>query len=127
MIRSAIKSVSRTIGLSAQTAFSSTKRFYGKIKHFLVMFYRDNLQVTINKFAASAPKRFYKNAGILSCDGKYEITLDSKKLKTPSGAVFQVANEPLAIAGMQMKLIQKKFETFPFSNLNFVLTFCSCS
>lgn len=49
---------------------------------------------------ASPPKRFYKDTGILSCDGKYEITLDSKKLKTPSGAVFQVPNEPLAIAGM---------------------------
>lgn len=46
----------------------------------------------------TAPKRFYKNAGVLSCDGKFEITLDNRKLKTPSGAVFQVTNEPLAIA-----------------------------
>lgn len=50
--------------------------------------------------SASLPKRFYKNTGILSCDGKYEITLDNRKLKTPSGAVFNVTNEPLAIASM---------------------------
>lgn len=48
---------------------------------------------------ASAPKRFYKNAGILSCDGKYEITLDTKKLKTPKGDPFYVKSEPLALAG----------------------------
>lgn len=53
-----------------------------------------------NFVSVAAPKRFYKNAGILSCDGKYEITLDNRKLKTPSGAVFQVPNEPLAIASM---------------------------
>lgn len=49
-------------------------------------------------FLAAAPKRFYKNTGVLSCDGKFEITLDNKKLKTPSGAPFYVTSEPLAIA-----------------------------
>lgn len=52
------------------------------------------------QIAASLPKKFYKNAGVLNCDGKYEITLDSRKLKTPNGDVFNVTNEPLAIASM---------------------------
>lgn len=50
-------------------------------------------------FAASPPKRFYKNVSVLNCDGKYEITLDNRKLKTPSGAPFYVTSEPLALAG----------------------------
>lgn len=48
--------------------------------------------------AAALPKRFYKNASVLSCDGKFEITLDNRKLKTPSGAPFYVTSEPLALA-----------------------------
>lgn len=31
-------------------------------------------------------------------DGKYEITLDHKKLKTPKGEILQVDSEPLALA-----------------------------
>lgn len=31
-------------------------------------------------------------------DGKYEVTLDQRKLKTPKGTVLQVTSEPLAIA-----------------------------
>lgn len=50
-------------------------------------------------FAASPPKRFYKRVSPLNCDGKYEITLDDRKLKTPSGAPFYVTSEPLALAG----------------------------
>lgn len=34
----------------------------------------------------------------MSSNGKYEITLDQKKLKTPSGAPFLVESEPLALA-----------------------------
>lgn len=30
--------------------------------------------------------------------GNFEILLDSKKLKTPNGAVFSVQSEPLALA-----------------------------
>ncbi|XP_059618353.1 ATP synthase mitochondrial F1 complex assembly factor 2 [Phlebotomus argentipes] len=43
-------------------------------------------------------KRFYRNTSISSSDGKFEVTLDQRKLKTPSGKVFQVESEPLAIA-----------------------------
>lgn len=43
-------------------------------------------------------KRFYKKTGILYSDGKFEVTLDNRKLKTPKGNVLQVDSEPLAIA-----------------------------
>lgn len=48
--------------------------------------------------SVSAPKRFYKNSSVLFSDGKYEITLDQRKLKTPKGTLFQVESEPLALA-----------------------------
>ncbi|CRL01275.1 CLUMA_CG014299, isoform A [Clunio marinus] len=47
---------------------------------------------------ASAPKRFYKSSSVLFSDGKYEITLDQRKLKTPKGTLFTVESEPLALA-----------------------------
>ncbi|XP_055680690.1 ATP synthase mitochondrial F1 complex assembly factor 2 [Lutzomyia longipalpis] len=43
-------------------------------------------------------KRFYRKTNISFCDGKYEVMLDQRKLKTPGGKVFQVDNESLAIA-----------------------------
>ncbi|XP_055853297.1 ATP synthase mitochondrial F1 complex assembly factor 2-like [Episyrphus balteatus] len=46
----------------------------------------------------AAPKRFYKNTNVLYNDGKYEITLDHRKLKTPKGNPFLLKSEPLAIA-----------------------------
>lgn len=49
-------------------------------------------------FAASQPKRFYKQTNVLSTDTGYEVTLDHRKLKTPNGTVFTVKSEPLAIA-----------------------------
>ncbi|CAG9838093.1 unnamed protein product [Diabrotica balteata] len=47
---------------------------------------------------ATPPKRFYKNTGILRSDGKFEITLDQRKLKTPKGNIFAVESEALALA-----------------------------
>jgi ATP synthase F1 complex assembly factor 2 len=46
----------------------------------------------------SAPKRFYRKTGILNNDGKFEITLDQRKLKSPKGSPFIVHSEPLALA-----------------------------
>lgn len=44
-------------------------------------------------------KRFYKKTGVLYAgDGTYEVTLDNRKLKTPSGTPFVVKSEPLAVA-----------------------------
>ena len=45
-----------------------------------------------------AHKRFYKNVDVISSSGQYEIVLDSKKLKTPNGLVFNLNSEPLALA-----------------------------
>lgn len=35
---------------------------------------------------------------MLFCDGKYEISLDQRKLKTPKGTLLTVESEPLALA-----------------------------
>lgn len=35
---------------------------------------------------------------MLHSNGKFEITLDQRKLKTPRGNLFVVDNEPLALA-----------------------------
>ncbi|XP_013791253.1 ATP synthase mitochondrial F1 complex assembly factor 2-like [Limulus polyphemus] len=50
------------------------------------------------RFLPAVPKRFYKNVSISQINGKYEVNLDQKKLKTPLGRVFQVPNETLALA-----------------------------
>lgn len=47
---------------------------------------------------AAPVKRFYRKTGIISSNGRYEITLDQRKLKTPKGAPFYVESEPLAVA-----------------------------
>lgn len=57
-------------------------------------------------------KRFYRKTNILSSGGKYEITLDQRKLKTPQGKVFQVESRPLALAvaaewDMQKEIIDR--------------------
>lgn len=51
-------------------------------------------------FTATTPaKRFYKKTGILySEDGTYEVTLDNRKLKTPSGTPLVLKSEALAVA-----------------------------
>lgn len=47
---------------------------------------------------AASVKKFYKKTSVVYNEGKYEITLDHRKLKTPKGTVLQVDSEPLAIA-----------------------------
>ncbi|CAG9858523.1 unnamed protein product [Phyllotreta striolata] len=72
----------------------------------LIQLYRSNASSStkLNRLCslvrhyASVPKRFYKNTGILRSDGKFEITLDQRKLKTPKGNVFAIESEPLALA-----------------------------
>lgn len=46
----------------------------------------------------AARKRFYKNVHITESDGKFEINLDKRKLKTPMGNLLQLPNEALAVA-----------------------------
>ncbi|XP_013113496.2 ATP synthase mitochondrial F1 complex assembly factor 2 [Stomoxys calcitrans] len=55
-------------------------------------------QWQIKRCYAQPVKRFYKQTSVLYNDGKYEVTLDQRKLKTPKGAPFTVKSEPLAIA-----------------------------
>ncbi|XP_005183484.2 ATP synthase mitochondrial F1 complex assembly factor 2 [Musca domestica] len=55
-------------------------------------------QNTIKRCYAAPIKRFYKQTSVLYNDGKYEVTLDQRKLKTPKGTLFTVKSEPLAIA-----------------------------
>ncbi|KAI4465400.1 atp synthase mitochondrial f1 complex assembly factor 2/atp12 protein mitochondrial precursor [Holotrichia oblita] len=61
---------------------------------------KTSIGININNYRSYAqlPKRFYKNTGILESNGKYEITLDQRKLKTPKGNLFVVDSEPLALA-----------------------------
>lgn len=70
----------RTIGLSKE------KNLETQIKQARMMCIR-------------AKKRFYKDVALVNAGkGNFEILLDSKKLKTPNGAVFSVQSEPLALA-----------------------------
>uniref|UniRef100_A0A1A9WZH0 ATP synthase mitochondrial F1 complex assembly factor 2 n=1 Tax=Glossina brevipalpis TaxID=37001 RepID=A0A1A9WZH0_9MUSC len=61
-------------------------------------FKSNKLHTLFTRSYAAPPKRFYKKTSVLFNDGKYEVTLDHRKLKTPSGKLFAVKSEPLAIA-----------------------------
>ena len=52
----------------------------------------------LNFFFSVTRKRFYRKTGVLHNNGKYEVTLDQRKLKTPKGNIFFVESEPLALA-----------------------------
>lgn len=77
--------------LSAR-CISSTKPFTNSNIHKLYPI------CTIPSRNYAAPKRFYRRTSILHNDGKFEITLDQRKLKTPGGNPFLVDSEPLALA-----------------------------
>nr|XP_023012058.1 ATP synthase mitochondrial F1 complex assembly factor 2 [Leptinotarsa decemlineata] len=71
---------------------------------------------------ATLPKRFYKETNILRSEGKFEVTLDQRKLKTPMGNVFAVESEPLALAvatewnSQKDKIIQTKMHLTTLCN-----------
>lgn len=69
------------------------QRFYGKVNFLIII----NLLDYLIKILATR-KRFYRKTSILESNGKYEITLDQRKLKTPKGNLFVVDNESLALA-----------------------------
>ena len=49
--------------------------------------------------SATARKRFYKNVDVVSAgNGIFEVTVDSRKVKTPGGSVLTIQNEALALA-----------------------------
>lgn len=69
------------------------------------------LQKCMGSFSATL-KRFYRKTNILLSDGKFEITLDQRKLKTPQRKILQVDSKPLALAiaaewDMQKNIIDK--------------------
>ncbi|OWF49801.1 ATP synthase mitochondrial F1 complex assembly factor 2-like [Mizuhopecten yessoensis] len=43
-------------------------------------------------------KKFYKNAYVVQSNGWFEINLDNRKLRTPTGNLFRVPSETLAMA-----------------------------
>merc|ERR1712004_19385 len=60
------------------------------------------------KYCTKDPKRFYKNVSITVAEGGgYEVNLDQRKLRTPSGTLFKVPNEALATAVAQEWISQK--------------------
>lgn len=68
-------------------------RNYGKFKSLIT----SNQLVYLPVFIA-VRKRFFKKTDILYSNGKYEVTLDQRKLKTPKGNLFTVDSESLALA-----------------------------
>ncbi|KAF0312327.1 ATP synthase mitochondrial F1 complex assembly factor 2 [Amphibalanus amphitrite] len=47
--------------------------------------------------SALARRKFYKSVSIAGSDGKWEVNLDHRKLKTPDGRLLQVPNKELAL------------------------------
>lgn len=72
-----------------------TKRKSTKLWYYLILC---NISYLIKNLLATPPKRFYKSTSILESGGKFEITLDQRKLKTPKGNIFAIDSEPLALA-----------------------------
>ncbi|KAF8792409.1 ATP synthase mitochondrial F1 complex assembly factor 2-like [Argiope bruennichi] len=67
---------------------------------------------TSYRYYPAPVKRFYRSVHVSESDGRYEISLDKRKLKTPSGTLLQLPNEALAAAiatewDLQQKIIQR--------------------
>ncbi|XP_026478915.1 ATP synthase mitochondrial F1 complex assembly factor 2-like [Ctenocephalides felis] len=70
--------------------------------------FKVNYNATLQIRCYATRKRFYKKTNILYSDGKYEVTLDQRKLKSPSGKPFRVQVQPLALAVATEWEAQKK-------------------
>ncbi|GFQ86244.1 ATP synthase mitochondrial F1 complex assembly factor 2 [Trichonephila clavata] len=80
-------------------------------KNFLSI-QRTSLQKIALRNYPAPVKRFYRTVHVSESDGRYEICLDKRKLKTPSGSLLQLPNEALASAvatewELQQKIIQR--------------------
>lgn len=77
------------------------------MSYSIVSVIRLNLGINITRssgkrcISSRVPKRFFKNVSVVSSGNDYELTLDSRKLKTPLGNVFKVKSEGLAQAVAQ--------------------------
>jgi len=56
------------------------------------------MNISTRSFSGREIKRFYKNVSLTQGNGCFEINLDHRKLRTPSGKLFQVPNEAIATA-----------------------------
>ncbi|CAL1262341.1 unnamed protein product [Larinioides sclopetarius] len=70
------------------------------------------IKKTLCRHYPAPVKRFYRSVHVSESDGKYEISLDKRKLKTPTGTLLQLPNEALAAAvatewDLQQKVIQR--------------------
>ncbi|GBO05290.1 hypothetical protein AVEN_144493-1 [Araneus ventricosus] len=71
-----------------------------------------SIRKTLCRHYPAPVKRFYRSVHVSESDGRYEISLDKRKLKTPSGTLLQLPNEALAAAvatewDLQQKIIQR--------------------
>ncbi|XP_061165970.1 ATP synthase mitochondrial F1 complex assembly factor 2-like [Saccostrea echinata] len=57
-----------------------------------------NKLILLRNYKSGELKKFFKNATIVQNQGWFEVNLDQRKLRTPSGNLFQVPSEPLALA-----------------------------
>lgn len=68
-----------------------------------------NVTQTPKRFMPEPVKRFYKNVTVAGSGDTYEVNLDHRKMKTPSGKVMQVPNHALALAiGNEWALVKDK-------------------
>jgi ATP synthase F1 complex assembly factor 2 len=74
--------------------------------------------------AVRANKRFYKNVDVVTSGNQYEITLDSHKLKTPSGSVFSVNSELFALGVAHEWSSQKDLIMLSQMHLNALSNVC---
>lgn len=74
--------------------------------------HRTSFQKIVHRNYPAPVKRFYRSVHVSESDGRYEICLDKRKLKTPSGCLLQLPNEALATAvatewDLQQKIIHR--------------------
>lgn len=109
-----LQTVNNTIRKSIIRNYGNNTLHLFQLNYTLILFF----------FTANAPKRFYKTTNVLYSDGKYEISLDHRKLKTPKGLPFQVESEPLAIACAAEWDSQK--EKIQRSSMHLVIIWSNC-
>lgn len=96
MLKTIANQFFKTRQLCKVIATTESRRTYGN-NHPIILLPNQSL-INQNILPAAPVKRFYKNTNIIFSDNHYEITLDHRKLKTPSGKPFLIKNEALAIA-----------------------------
>jgi len=68
---------------------------HGFLRQFLTT---PNVTQISKRFMPEPVKRFYKNVTVAGTGDTYEVNLDHRKMKTPSGKIMQVPNHAMALA-----------------------------